>query len=92
MEFKNSNLKSVDFRNLIEGQVANATLKSFNFRGDYVFATFVAEDETINTIIGNKSDYKLSDLLPLKGVEVEIIFTGTRTVNGVTYPKYYVNW
>ena len=92
MNFKKDSLKPVAFDKLTEGMVANATLKSFKYIKDYAFATVVADGKSISCIIGSKSDYKIADLLPLKGMAVEITFGGTRVVDGVTYPKWYLEF
>ena len=92
MDFKKTNLTSVDFNKLTEGDVANATLKSFSYRSGYCFGQFVADDETVTAIIGKQEDYKIGDLLPLKGIEVEIEYRGTKVSNGVTYPRYSVQF
>ena len=92
MLFKKSEITAVDFANLQQGDVANATFTSFNYRGDFVIGTFVADKKSVQAIIGTKADYKISDLMPLKGCEVEITFSGTKVANGVTYPRYYIQW
>lgn len=92
MKFQESSIKPVDFQTLTAGQVANATLKSFNYRSGYCFATVVADNSSVSAIIGKQEDYPLKDLLPLKGIEVEVTFTGTRVVDGVTYPKYSLSF
>ena len=90
MKFQQSNLVPVDFNQLQQGDVANATFASFNFRSGFVFATLVADGQSVSCIIGKQSDYKIADLLPLKGLEVEITYGGTKVTNGVSYPRYYV--
>lgn len=92
MIFSPSALKPVNFDNLQVGDVANATLSSFNFQSGYVFATVVADNESVRVIIGSQSEYKIGDLLPLKGLEVQITYGGTKVSNGVTYPRYYISF
>jgi len=92
MKFADDTLKAVDFSSLKEGQVADATFKGFNYQSGFVFGTFVADGESIRAIIGEKADYKIGDLLPHKGMQVEIKFGGTKVSNGVTYPKYWVEF
>ena len=92
MKFAKNNVNAVDFSTLNVNDVASATFKSFNFRKEYIVGTFVADNQSVQAIIGTKNDYKVADLLPLKGAEVEITYGGTRVVNGVTYPSYWVAW
>ena len=88
MVFVDSDLTAVDFKTIQPGQVANATLTSFSYRKDYCFATVVADKKSVTAIIGDKKDYPIKDMLALKGIEVKVIFTGTKVVDGVTYPRY----
>ena len=92
MKFEKSSTEVVDFNALKEGDVANATFKSFHFRKDYVFGTFEADGETVTAIIGPTSTYTIASLLPLKGTEAIITFAGTTVSGGVTYPRYYIAW
>lgn len=92
MIFQDSSLKPVDFSKLQAGQVANATLKSFNYRSGFCFATVVADNESVSAIIGKAEDYPVKDVLPLKGVEVEITFVGTKVVEGKTFPRYSLSF
>jgi len=88
MVFVDSDLTAVDFKTIQPGQVATATLTSFSYRKDYCFATVVADKKSVTAIIGAKQDYPIKDMLALKGIEVKVIFTGTKVVDGVTYPRY----
>lgn len=88
MIFSESKLKAVNFNALTVGSVANATLKSFSYRNGYCFATVVADNESVTAIIGKQEDYPIKDILPLKGIEIEITYNGTKVSNGVTYPRY----
>lgn len=92
MKFTASTLKPVDFSALKSGDVANATLKSFNYRSGFCFATVVADDQSVSAIIGKAEDYPIKDIIPLKGLEVEITFTGTKVVEGITYPRYSLSF
>ena len=92
MNFTDSKTEVVDFSTLKEGQVANATFKSFHFRKDYVFGTFEADGSTVTAIIGPTATYTIAGLLPLKGTEATITFAGTTVSGGVTYPRYYIAW
>jgi hypothetical protein len=92
MKFSAQTIKPVDFTKLKTGSVASATLTSFNYVKDYVFGTFVSDGKSIRCIIGSKADYKIMDLIPLKGTEVTIEFAGTKVSEGKTYPIYYMGW
>ena len=88
MVFTKSSLKSVDFKTLTEGDVANATLNSFRYQSGYAFATVVADNQSVSCIIGKQDEYRIKDLIELKGIEVQVTYLGTKVVNGVTYPRY----
>ena len=88
MIFQESNIKAVDFSSLKQGNVANATLTSFHYRSGYCFATVTADSESVQCIIGNQSDYPIKDMLAIKGIEVKVTYLGTKASNGVTYPRY----
>lgn len=92
MNFSAKNTNAVDYSTLKVGDVANATLKSFNYQSGYCFGTFVADNETIRAIIGTKEECPIKDMIDLKGIEVEIEFGGTKVSNGVTFPRYYVSF
>lgn len=92
MKFGKSNLTPVDFSKLKEGDVANATLKSFRYRSEYCFATIVADNTSVECIIGKASDYPIASVLALKGIEVEVQYGGTKVSNGVSYPRFYVSF
>ena len=92
MKFAKPTTEVVDFKALKEGDVANATFKSFHFRKDWVFGTFEADGQTVTAIIGNTATYTIASLLPLKGSPAEITFAKTNVADGVTYPCYYVAW
>ena len=92
MIFKESDLSAVDFTTLKEGSVANATLKSFSYRSGYCFATIVADKESIQAIVGKQEDLPLPMMLQLKGIEVEVKYLGTKASNGVTYPRYSIEF
>tara|TARA_R110000796_G_scaffold63909_4_gene147835 strand:+ start:416 stop:697 length:282 start_codon:yes stop_codon:yes gene_type:complete len=84
--------KDVEFSKLTKGDVANATLSSFNFQSGYCFGTFVADGTSVRAIMGSKEDCPIKDMIELKGIEVTIEFGGTKVSNGVTYPRYYVSY
>lgn len=88
MKFVDSDLKPVDFKTLTPGQVADATLTSFNYRSGFCFATVVADNESVSAIIGPKEEYPIKDMLALKGLSLKVRFAGTKVVEGVTYPRY----
>lgn len=92
MKFGKSNLTPIDSSKLKEGDVANATLKSFRYRGEYCFATIVADNTSVECIIGKASDYPITSVLTLKGIEVEVQYGGTKVSNGVSYPRFYVSF
>ena len=92
MKFEIKEIKTVDFATLEVGTVANATFKSFNYQSDYCFGTFVADGESVRAIIGTKADCPIKDMLPLKGIQVEVTFAGTKVSNGVSYPSYYISF
>lgn len=92
MIFQESSLTPVDYSNLKPGSVANATMKSFNYRSGFCFATVVADNKSVSAIIGKATDYPIKDVLPLKGLEVEIVFVGTKVVDGITYPRYALSF
>jgi hypothetical protein len=92
MKFQASEVKQFDFSKLKGGEVANATLTSFNYRSGYCFGTFVADGESVNAIIGSQEQYPIKDVLPLKGIEATIMFVGTKVVDTKTYPRYAISF
>ena len=92
MNFTKDHLVPVDYSQLEEGSVANATFRSFNYYKSLCFGTFEADGQTVRAIIGNAEDYPLKDLLPLKGIEVQVRFGGTKVHNGSTYPRYTIEF
>ena len=92
MLFKKSELSIVDFKQLEVGSVANATLKSFNYQSGFCFGTLVADNESVRAIIGKQTDCPIPMMLQLKGIEVEVMFTGTTVKDGITYPRYAIQF
>jgi hypothetical protein len=92
MRFQANNLQNVDFSTLNVGDVANATLTNFNYQSGFCFGTFVADGQSVRAIIGSKEECPIKDMLPLKGIEVQIQFGGTKVSNGITYPRYYISF
>ena len=87
-----TSLTPVDFSKLKELDVANATLKSFNYQSGFCFGTFEADGKSVRAIMGSKEECPIKDMLSIKGVEVTITFGGTKVSNGDTYPRYWVSF
>lgn len=94
MKFVTIKTKVVDFKNLKENQVANATVKSFDYVKGHCFVTLVGDDNsTIRTIMGPRAEHPIKDMLDLKGQSVQVTFGGTNTAqNDKVYPKYYLSF
>ena len=92
MNFTKDDRQAVDYTQLQEGSVANATFTSFNYYKGLCFGTFEADGQTVRAIIGDADNYPLKELLPLKGIEVQVRFNGTKVSNGSTYPRYTIEF
>ena len=92
MKFAENKNKVVDYTTLEKGSVANATLRTFRCQSGFWFGTCEADGETVSVIIGASTDYKITDLMPMKGMEVTIVFNGTKVVDGKTFPRYSIEF
>ena len=87
-----TSLTAVDFTELTKGDVASATLTSFNYQAGLCFGTFVADGSSVRAVMGSKEECPIKDMFPLKGMEVNIEFGGTKVSKGITYPRYWVSF
>lgn len=92
MLFTKNSLSPVDFATLEVGSVAGATFTSFRYLREWVFGTFTADGHSVSAIIGSREEFPFELLRSLKGEEVQVEFTGTKVSNGITYPRYTINW
>ena len=67
----------------------NVQVTGFTYIKDLAFVTFKKDDKINRIIIGNKSDFPMSELFMLKQAEsITITPREPKTVNGVEYQNY----
>ena len=76
---------------VVEHETINVALTGFLPMRDWMMITFKHDGETQRTVIGNRAEYSMADMMQLKGADSLTLEIGEPvTSKGVEYPRYYL--
>ena len=71
-----------------EGKKYSASIKGFNYRGDFAMLVVDMNGKNESLIVGTKQDNPIQQIIGLKGLTAEFTYRGMKNVAGKDYPRF----